>query len=144
MLKDNEVLDRLVQGCERLEQEPEWRKSKTVHLLRGDWWNTRLKSWCDTLSRCSSWFQFWCWCCYGSTQWRGDRWRRRQQKKNPKENEQEESKRRSKNDEEKEMFKAGMEEQCKDMSSFMANFNWVQEQQLNTMNTLVGALTNFF
>ena len=41
------------------------------------------------------------------------------------------------------MFKAGMEEQCKDMSSFMANFNWVQEQQLNT-NTLVGALTNFF
>ena len=42
------------------------------------------------------------------------------------------------------MFKAGMEEQCKDMSSFIANFNWVQEQQLNTMNTLVGALTNFF
>ena len=42
------------------------------------------------------------------------------------------------------MFNAGMEEQCKDMSSFMANFNWVQEQQLNTMNTLVGALTNFF
>ena len=29
-------------------------------------------------------------------------------------------------------------------SSLMANFNWVQEQQLNTMNTLVGALTNFF
>ena len=42
------------------------------------------------------------------------------------------------------MFKAGMEEQYKDMSSFIANFNWVQEQQLNTMNTLVGALTNFF
>lgn len=42
------------------------------------------------------------------------------------------------------MFKAVMEEQCKDMSSLIANFNWVQEQQLNTMNTLVGALTNFF
>ena len=51
-----------------------------------------------------------------------------------------------KNDEEKEMFKAafsGMEEQRKEMSSFMANFNRVQEQQLNTMNALVGALTNF-
>ena len=33
-----------------------------------------------------------------------------------------------KNDEEKEMFKAGMEEQCKDMSSFMANLNRTQEQ----------------
>ena len=42
------------------------------------------------------------------------------------------------------MFKAGMEGQCTDMSSFMADFNWVQEQHLNTMNTLVGALTNFF
>ena len=40
------------------------------------------------------------------------------------------------------MFKAGMEEQCKEMSSFMANLNRVQEQQLNT-NDLVGALTNF-
>ena len=51
-----------------------------------------------------------------------------------------------KNDEEKEMFKAafsGMEEQRKEMSSFMANFNRVQEQQLNTMNALLGALTNF-
>lgn len=48
-----------------------------------------------------------------------------------------------KNDEEKEMFKAGMEEQCKDTSSFMANLNRTQEQQLNTMNALVGALTNF-
>ena len=51
-----------------------------------------------------------------------------------------------KNDEEKEMFKAafsGMEERRKEMSSFMANFNRVQEQQLNTMNALVGALTNF-
>ena len=33
-----------------------------------------------------------------------------------------------KNDEEKEMFKAGKEEQCKDMNSFMASFNRVQEQ----------------
>ena len=31
----NEVLDRPLQGCERLEQEPERGKSKTVHLLRG-------------------------------------------------------------------------------------------------------------
>lgn len=45
MPKDNQVLDRLVQGCERLEQELDWRKSKTVHLLRGDRLNTRLKSW---------------------------------------------------------------------------------------------------
>ena len=44
------------------------------------------------------------------------------------------------------MFKAafsGMEEQRKEMSSFMANFNRVQEQQLHTMNALLGALTNF-
>ena len=39
---------------------------------------------------------------------------------------------RSKNDEAKEMFQAGMEEQCKDMSPFITNFNWVQEQELNT------------
>ena len=36
-----------------------------------------------------------------------------------------------------------MEEQRKEMSSFTANFNQVQEQQLNTMNSLLGALTNF-
>ena len=51
-----------------------------------------------------------------------------------------------KDEEEKEMFKAAfsvMEEQRKEMSSFMSNFNRVQEQQTNTMNALVGALTIF-
>ena len=51
-----------------------------------------------------------------------------------------------KDEEEKEMFKAafsGMEEQRKEMSSFMSNFNRVQKQQTNTMNALVGTLTNF-
>ena len=36
MPKENEVLDRRLQGCERFEQEPERGKSKTVRLLRGD------------------------------------------------------------------------------------------------------------
>ena len=34
--KENEVLDRPLQGCKRLDKEPELGKSKTVHLLRGD------------------------------------------------------------------------------------------------------------
>lgn len=49
------------------------------------------------------------------------------------------------NDQEhKEMFKAafsGMDEQRKEMTAFMANFNKVQEQQAETMNSLVRALT---
>ena len=36
-----------------------------------------------------------------------------------------------------------MEEHRKEMSAFMAEFNRVQEQQANTMNALVGALTQF-
>ena len=36
MPKENEVLDRPFQVCERLEQEPERGKSKTVCLLLGD------------------------------------------------------------------------------------------------------------
>lgn len=37
----------------------------------------------------------------------------------------------------------GMEKQRKEMNAFMENFARVQEQQANTMNALVGALTNF-
>ena len=51
------------------------------------------------------------------------------------------------NDQEyKEMFKAafsGMDEQRKEMTAFMTNFNRVQEQQAETMNSLVGALTQY-
>ena len=51
------------------------------------------------------------------------------------------------NDQEyKEMFKAafsGMEEQRKEMTAFMANFNRVQDQQAETMNSLVGAFTQY-
>ena len=51
------------------------------------------------------------------------------------------------NDQEyKEMFKAafsGMDEQRKEMTAFIANFNRVQEQQAETMNSLVGALTQY-
>lgn len=36
---------------------------------------------------------------------------------------------------------SGMEEQCKEMSSFMANCNRVHEQQANAMNALLVALT---
>ena len=49
-------------------------------------------------------------------------------------------------DEEKEMMKAsfaGLQEQRKEMSEFMKSFSKTQEQQVNTMNALVGALTNF-
>jgi len=49
-------------------------------------------------------------------------------------------------DEERQMLKdsfAGLQDQRKEMSAFMTNFNRVQEQQANTMNSLVGALTNF-
>ena len=49
-------------------------------------------------------------------------------------------------DEERKMLKdcfAGLKEQRSEMSDFMKNFNRVQEQQDNTMNSLVGALTNF-
>lgn len=49
-------------------------------------------------------------------------------------------------DEERELLRSslsGLEKQRKDMNSFMDNFARVQEQQANTMNALVGALTNF-
>lgn len=36
-----------------------------------------------------------------------------------------------------------MEKQRKEINAFMENFARVQEQQANTMNALVGALTNF-
>ena len=44
------------------------------------------------------------------------------------------------------MFKAvfwGMDEQCKEITAFMAYLNRVQEQQAETMNSLVGALTQY-
>lgn len=47
-----------------------------------------------------------------------------------------------KDEEEKEMFKAAFSG-SKEMSTFMTNFNRVQKQQANTMNALVGALTQF-
>ena len=49
-------------------------------------------------------------------------------------------------DEEGDLIKSslpGMEKQRKEMNKFMENFTRVQEQQANTMNALVGALTNF-
>ena len=36
-----------------------------------------------------------------------------------------------------------MEKQQKEMNAMMENFTSVQEQQVNAMNALVGALTNF-
>ena len=36
-----------------------------------------------------------------------------------------------------------MDEQRKEMTAFMSNFNRVQEQQAETMNSLVGALTQY-
>lgn len=47
----------------------------------------------------------------------------------------------------KEMFKAafsGMDEQRKEMTAFMASFNRVQEQQAQTMNSLVWGLDPLF
>lgn len=49
-------------------------------------------------------------------------------------------------EEERKFFKAavsGLEAQREDMNSFVQNFNRIQTEQLNTMNTLVGALTKF-
>ena len=49
-------------------------------------------------------------------------------------------------DEKREMIKAsldGLTEQHQDMSKFRDNFSRMQEQQAQTMNTLVGALTSF-
>lgn len=51
-----------------------------------------------------------------------------------------------KDDEDRKMFKSalsGLETQRSDMSSFVANFSRMQEQQLTTMNALVGALSKF-
>ena len=131
MPTDNEVLDRPLQGCENLEQEPEWEKSKTVHLLRGDRRSTQLQRWHMTFPHIA----------HAGTSSGVDavvkahneeeiaededsKKEKRTQRKMSRKREREEVK----NDEEKEMFKAGMEEQCKDMSSFMANLNRVQEQ----------------
>ena len=49
-------------------------------------------------------------------------------------------------DEEGDLIKAslvGMEKQRKEMNTMMESFTRMQEQQANTMNALVGALTNF-
>lgn len=49
-------------------------------------------------------------------------------------------------EEERKFFKAavsGQEAQRKDMSLFVENFNRIQTEQLNTMNTLVGAVAKF-
>ena len=49
-------------------------------------------------------------------------------------------------DEEGDLIKSslvGMEKQLKEMSTMMESFTRMQEQQANTMNALVGALTNF-
>lgn len=49
-------------------------------------------------------------------------------------------------DEEGDLIKAslvGMEKQRKEMNTMMESFTGMQEQQANTMNALVGALTNF-
>ena len=49
-------------------------------------------------------------------------------------------------EEERDLLKSsltGLETQRKDMNAFMESFTKVQEQQVNTMNVLVGALTNF-
>ena len=51
-----------------------------------------------------------------------------------------------KDDEDREMFKSalsGLESQRSDMNSFVTNFSRMQEQQLTTMNALVGALSKF-
>lgn len=40
-------------------------------------------------------------------------------------------------------FESGMERQRQDMNKFMENFTAVQQQQVNNMNLLVGALTTF-
>ena len=47
---------------------------------------------------------------------------------------------------ERDLFKSsltGLETQRKDMNAFIESFTKVQEQQVNTMNAVVGALTNF-
>ena len=44
------------------------------------------------------------------------------------------------------MFRAafsGLETQRNDMNTFVTNFTWMQEQQVTTMNALVGALSKF-
>ncbi|KAK3742607.1 hypothetical protein QZH41_006385 [Actinostola sp. cb2023] len=49
-------------------------------------------------------------------------------------------------EEERKLMKSavsGLEAQRSDMNSFVQNFNRIQTDQLNTMNTLVGALTKF-
>lgn len=49
-------------------------------------------------------------------------------------------------DEEGDLIKAslvGMEKQRKEMNTMMESFTRMQEQQANTINALVGALTNF-
>ena len=38
---------------------------------------------------------------------------------------------------------SGLQEQRKEMREFMETFNKTQEQKVNTMNALVGALTTF-
>lgn len=38
---------------------------------------------------------------------------------------------------------SGLEAQRNDMNMFIKNFNWMQEQQLTTMNALVDALSKF-
>ena len=38
---------------------------------------------------------------------------------------------------------SGLQEQRKEMREFMETFNKTQEQQVNTMNALVGALATF-
>ena len=51
-----------------------------------------------------------------------------------------------KDDEDRKMFKSalsGLESQRSDMNSFVTNFSRMQEQQLTTMNALVGALSKF-
>ena len=51
-----------------------------------------------------------------------------------------------KDDEDRKMFKSalsGLETQRSDMNSFVTNFSRMQEQQLTTMNALVGALSKF-
>ena len=49
-------------------------------------------------------------------------------------------------DEERKMFRAvfsGLETQRNDMNTFVTNFTRMQEQQVTTMNALVGALSKF-
>lgn len=48
--------------------------------------------------------------------------------------------------EDRKVFKSafsGLDTQCNDMNLFVTNFSQMQEQQLTTMNSLVGALSKF-